>query len=1276
MSIRLIHVLILGFFALPLGAQQIANLKTPIEELPVLTLPPLDNETLLQAELSQRAPGRPPRFAEPVAVDVSPETHGKWEISPAGYAIWRFRIRSSGARSLNLGFDQYTMPDGGNLFLFTPDQSRILGPFSPADNQDHAQLWTPVLDTDDLIVEVQVPVERRAELRLHLAFVNHDFLGFSQFLSGSCNLDVVCGAADGWAIVDHYRDIIQSVAVYGLGGSTFCTGFLVNNTRNDCTPYFMTASHCGVNANNAPSLVVYWNYQNSTCRQPGSPASGGTGDGQLNLFNTGSTLRARYPTSDVALLELSNPVPEAANAFYAGWNLSDQTPQDSVICVHHPSTDEKRISFEFDPTYPGSWGSGNQNIPDGNHIVVPDWDIGTTEGGSSGSPLFNRQKQVVGQLHGGAASCNNNSYDSFGWILYSWTGGGTPATSLKPWLDPDNLGLTELDGRWARACNFTVDPLIAYEAICAPDSAIFQIVVSPNFEDTVTLTIQNLPPDASASFSQNPALPGDTINLWIANTGTISPGNYQITLQGTDSIHEASSNLFLQVNAGLPVSPELLEPEAGLIGASVAPVFTWASQQVGTRYTFQLASDPDFTQIVGAVNDLASNSLANQLLNPNTRYYWRVRATNLCGEGQWSEVRSFTTAVTICGIRMASGLPVVIPTQGTPVVNSTLAVQLPGEVAAVKVTGLEILHSWVGDLRATLVSPSGTTVVLFDRLGVPTSQFGCQGDNLLLSFDDLAPNTAQQLEGSCNPNPPAASGNYQPVDPLLSMAGEPATGTWTLRVNDFVNQDGGSILAWNLEVCTSLPHEAKLFPAQTEFSPCLSDTVTFEVGVGTAFDSTGVQLEFIGLPGGVSYAFSSTDIAAPGQIVTVSVWGFPQTGVVNALLRGTSDSQSDTTAILFSVNGPPPAPALLSPAVGATMVPRNVMLSWASLPDAGSYRVQVSTDSLFSQLIANSTQAGTTFSLANLDFASTYFWRVEASNICGWSQATPTGRFTTVPDFSILATPLSLAVCNTDSAIYTLTLGPGFLAPVTFAFTGSGPGAVQPQLEFSQNGSQVRVSVQNLLFLNRGAFQMAVTVSSGANGGTGTVNLNLQVETAPPFPLLSNPSNNSSVTSLSPVLSWLPASGADNYRLEVARDDNFSDLVFSVLSTQISAQVTPPLNPDTYFWRVTAINECGNATTSPFRFTVIPSSVYELSGMQLRIGPNPTSGWMGIQFSQPTTASCTATLLRIDGVALSRRILPQGTLQADIDLSAYPSGTYLLRLEAGNANMIHKVILR
>jgi hypothetical protein len=73
---------------------------------------------------------------------------------------------------------------------------------------------------------------------------------------------------------------------------------------------------------------------------------------------------------------------------------------------------------------------------------------GVTEGGSSGSPIFNDQGLIVGQLTGGEASCSNlTGPDYYGKFSHSWDQiGDTDSTQLKPWLDPDNTGMEVLGG--------------------------------------------------------------------------------------------------------------------------------------------------------------------------------------------------------------------------------------------------------------------------------------------------------------------------------------------------------------------------------------------------------------------------------------------------------------------------------------------------------------------------------------------------------------------------------------------------------------------------------------------------------------------------------------------------------------------------------------------------------------------------------------------------------------------------------------------------------------
>ena len=411
-----------------------------LQDVPVVTLAPLDLAALRAEDEQRDRDGLPPRYAIPQPTHITPQTGGAWEDLGPQSRLWRLRIESPGAVSLNLGFSRYHMPPGGQLNVYAADGRAELPPFTSRDNDAHGQLWTPIIASDAIVVEVVVPRGVADQLALTLASINIGYRSFDEFApdkSGACNVDVACPAADDW------RNEAQAVALISVAGSTLCSGYMVNNTAQDKTPYFATANHCGLNTSNAASLVVYWNYQASTC--------GGPRDGTMSHSQTGAYFRASYATSDFALVELDEDPNPSLNIAFAGW---DHSGADALraACIHHPNADEKAISFENDPTSTTSYLS---NFSPGNssHVRVSDWDTGTTEGGSSGSPLFNQDHHVIGQLHGGSAACDNNLSDWFGRFAASWTGGGTAATRLSDWLDPGNTGATSLDTLPASGAN-------------------------------------------------------------------------------------------------------------------------------------------------------------------------------------------------------------------------------------------------------------------------------------------------------------------------------------------------------------------------------------------------------------------------------------------------------------------------------------------------------------------------------------------------------------------------------------------------------------------------------------------------------------------------------------------------------------------------------------------------------------------------------------------------------------------------------------------------------
>ncbi len=174
-----------------------------------------------------------------------------------------------------------------------------------------------------------------------------------------------------------------------------------------------------------------FNYESPTCANINGPTY---------MTVQGSTLKANYSTSDVGLLLLNEAPPDSYKVTFGGWN-NVNIGGDSAVAIHHPSGDIKKISFDYD-NYESTDYLGSTVNSSLSHWRIAVWDDGTTEGGSSGSPLYNKQHQVVGQLHGGWAACNDLRADYYGKFSLSWNGGGTPSTRVKDWLDPDNTGAT------------------------------------------------------------------------------------------------------------------------------------------------------------------------------------------------------------------------------------------------------------------------------------------------------------------------------------------------------------------------------------------------------------------------------------------------------------------------------------------------------------------------------------------------------------------------------------------------------------------------------------------------------------------------------------------------------------------------------------------------------------------------------------------------------------------------------------------------------------------
>lgn len=402
-----------------------------LQDVDLQVMPRLDNQQLTAAaeRKVRHLDTGPYVFAHRLDVGLSLDNAGTWETLADGARLWRLRIRSTYARHLNLAFERFELPEGAKLWIYDRTSVNVSGPYTAADRGPDGRLWTPLISGDEIVIELHVPANAAGLAELELGAVNHGFR--SPTKQGSCNIDVVCPEGDPW------RDQIRSEGWYTLQGIAVCSGQMINNTAQDGRPYFLTARHCfnsPFTLNDVASMVVYWNDESPTCGQLGG---GSTADNQ-----SGATLVSEHPQSDFTLVELDErPRPEY-QVYYSGWDATGDIPP-GVVGIHHPSTDEKSISFDNDP--PTTSDLGNQGGPISWQVI---WDVGTTEGGSSGSCIWDNSTGLcIGHLFGGFASCSNlEGEDFYGKMSESWTGGGTPQTRLQDWLDPSGQGIQILPG--------------------------------------------------------------------------------------------------------------------------------------------------------------------------------------------------------------------------------------------------------------------------------------------------------------------------------------------------------------------------------------------------------------------------------------------------------------------------------------------------------------------------------------------------------------------------------------------------------------------------------------------------------------------------------------------------------------------------------------------------------------------------------------------------------------------------------------------------------------
>ena len=548
--------------------------------------------------------GKPFQFAVAEKIDLDLFELIDW-IYDGDNCFGKYTLKLEGALSTSINFDSFYLPIATEMYIYNEYGNIITGAITEKENNSKKVWGSWVYKGQYLTIEIKIPTALKHNLKLHANNIAYGYkeiykdktTGFGT--SGACNINVLCPLGNGWEGERNAVGILMS-----SNGTSFCSGSMIMNTCGSNKPFFLTANHCFAGDN-----VSLWRFGFQAWSATCTPSQNSNG-----LIFNGSTLKANWANSDFCLVELNNIPNINSNINYNGWNKSSIAAT-RAMGIHHPSGDVMKISEANNPVVRANYGSTL------NTHWQTYWTQGVTEGGSSGSPLYDQNHRVIGQLHGGPSACGATQlWDFYGAFDLSWTGGGTSITSLSNWLDPGNTGAittntTNINSLSSEFISINAQPINV--TTCSGTQASFNVSVLGN-----GLTYQwQVSTDAGISF--NNISGAINTNYSLSNTAITMNGNqYRVIINSTcGSISSISNPATLSI-----ISPVFITTQPVNISTCTSNA-TFSVSATATNYQWQVSNDGGvvFTNIVGAN---ATSLVLNNVTPSMSSNKYRVLVSN------------------------------------------------------------------------------------------------------------------------------------------------------------------------------------------------------------------------------------------------------------------------------------------------------------------------------------------------------------------------------------------------------------------------------------------------------------------------------------------------------------------------------------------------------------------------------------------------------------------------------------------------------------------------
>lgn len=273
------------------------------------------------------------------------------------------------------------------------------------------------------------------------------------------------------------------------------------------------------------------------------------------------------------------------------------------------------------------------------------WDVAGTDTGSVNTPSVNIYLSTDGGLTFPFLAASNVAND--GSHTFSVPPADGDSDQLRVMVEGNDnifyaINSTNLSLQESEFAMTVEEPSVT---VCSPNDVIYNFTYNTflGFTGTTSFSTLGLPSGLSATFSSNTAsTDGADIELVISNIGVLNEGTYNFQITGTSGAIVKTTDVDFSVFSNILEIPILTSPSMNITGVGLSPIFSWEEISNISSYDIEIATDQQFSSVLFSEN-ISTNSFSGASLEESTVYYWRVKAKNTCGEGDFSEISSFTT---------------------------------------------------------------------------------------------------------------------------------------------------------------------------------------------------------------------------------------------------------------------------------------------------------------------------------------------------------------------------------------------------------------------------------------------------------------------------------------------------------------------------------------------------------------------------------------------------------------------------------------------------------